>query len=400
MFQGNNHDQHDIMDHDHDHETPTGPIKVDNQTIFTQKFAKRFTQIYEGMINVLKQLKDTKRVNEVLKNEFHEREDHDRKRAFTPVSFNTTPQRTPKFPDPEKYGGAREELESFKYAFRAKLRANYNWYPTTDMKFDYAFSCLKNVARTQMLFKMNERNVLKFYSAEKLLRSLNVNFSNQNKKQTAQNKIRSLKMGKKPFAEYLAEFQQHIGDTGFDIDNQKYSFLTSCSWELQKLLVQHDIDRMTFDEMVSTCQVLWTRDQLANQAKPKNYPNFTHPISAPNSNIPSTNNNNVRGYMIPSSTTTTFAQPPAIAPTDQGDPMDLSTSKGPRKPLTPEERKYRFDNNLCFYCGKPGHRIMDHKTTTQRVNFVTPVPSVTSSATATAPLAIEASPATQQQGKI
>ena len=68
-----------------------------------------------------------------------EREDHDRKRAFTPTFFNTTPQRTPKFPDPEKYGGAREELESFKYAFRAKLRANYDWYPTKNMKLDFFF---------------------------------------------------------------------------------------------------------------------------------------------------------------------------------------------------------------------------------------------------------------------
>ena len=138
IFQGSNHDQHDIMNHDHDHETPTGPIKVDNQAIFTQEFAKRPTQIYEGMVDVLKQLEDTKRVNEVLKNEFHERENHDRKRTFTFVSF-TTPQRTPKFPDPEKYGGAREEFESFKYALRVKFRVNYDRYPTEDMKFDYTF---------------------------------------------------------------------------------------------------------------------------------------------------------------------------------------------------------------------------------------------------------------------
>ena len=65
------------MDHDHDHETPTGPIKVDNQIIFTQKFAKKPIQIYESMVNVLKQLKNTKRVNEALKNELHERKDHD-----------------------------------------------------------------------------------------------------------------------------------------------------------------------------------------------------------------------------------------------------------------------------------------------------------------------------------
>ena len=100
---------------------------------------------------------------------------------------------------------------------------------------------------------MSEGNVLKFHSVEEFLRCLNVNFGDQNKKQTVQNKIRSLKLGKKLFAEYLAEIQQHIRDIGFDIDNQKYSFLTGCLWELQKLLVQHDTDQMTFDEMGFIC---------------------------------------------------------------------------------------------------------------------------------------------------
>ena len=54
------------------------------------------------------------------------------------------------------------------------------------MKFDYTFFCLKNVVRTQMLFKMNEKNVLKFNSADFFLRSLNVNFGDQNKKQTCE----------------------------------------------------------------------------------------------------------------------------------------------------------------------------------------------------------------------
>ena len=269
------------------------------------------------------------------------------------------------------------------------------------MKFDYAFFCLKNVVRTQMLFKINEKNVLKFYSTEKLLRSLNVNFGNQNKKQTAQKKIKFLKMGKRPFAEYLAEFQQHIKNIDFDIDNHNF-FLTSCSWELQKLLVQHDIYRMTFDELIFICQILWIRDQLANQAKPKNYPNFTHPAS--NSNASPTNDIFfVRGYVTPSVSRfttpfiTTFVQSPVFAPTDQNDPMDLSASKRPRKPFT-TEKKNRFDNNFCFYCGKPGHRIMDHKITIQRVNFVTPATTVTSPTKI--PFAIETPFVPQQQGKI
>ena len=217
---------------------------------------------------------------------------------------------------------------------------------------------------------MNENNVLKFHSTEKLLRCLNVNFGNQNKKQTVQNKIRILKMGKRPFGEYLAEFQQYIKDTGFDIDNQKYFFLTGCSWEFQKFLVQHDTDQMTFDKIVSICQILWIKDQLTNWVKPKNYPNLTQPVS--NSNASLTNNNIffVCGYVTPqfprftTPAIITTAQPSAK---DQSDFMDLSTSKRPKKLFIPEERKYLFENNLCFYCGKPGHRAMDHKTTTHQV---------------------------------
>ena len=127
---------------------------------------------------------------------------------------------------------------------------------------------------------------------------------------------------------------------------------------------------MTFDKMVSICQILWIKNQLTNQAKPKNYPKFTHPVS--NSNAFSTNSTFlVRGYMTPSISLfttpfiTTFVQPLTPAPIDQSDPMDLSVFKRPRKPFTFVERKYSFDNNLCFYCGKPEHRTMDHKITIQ-----------------------------------
>ena len=86
IFQTSNRDQRDVMDHDHNHETPTGFIKVDNQIIFTQEFAKKPIQIYKSMVNVLKQLEDIKRVNEVLKNELHERKEH-KKKSFYPSLF-------------------------------------------------------------------------------------------------------------------------------------------------------------------------------------------------------------------------------------------------------------------------------------------------------------------------
>ena len=76
--------------------------------------------------------------------------------------------------------------------------------------------------------------------------------------------------------------------------------------------------------------------------------------------------------------------------------MDLSASKRPKKLLTFEKRKYRFEN-LCVYYGKPGHRIMDHKITTHQINFVISIPIATLSIMT--PFAIETLFATQQQKK-
>ena len=80
---------------------------------------------------------------------------------------------------PEKYGKVRKKFESFKYIFRVKFRTDYDRYPTKNTKL--IFFCLNNVVRTQMLFKINEKKVLKFHSIGKPLHCLNINFGDQNK---------------------------------------------------------------------------------------------------------------------------------------------------------------------------------------------------------------------------
>ena len=79
---------------------------------------------------------------------------------------------------------------------------------------------------------------------------------------------------------------------------------------------------------------------------------------------------------------------------DQKDPMDLSAFKRPRNFFTPEKRKYRFDNNLFFYCDKPKHRVMDYKITIYQINFVI------STSLTTVPFAIDFFLQKTQQGKI
>jgi hypothetical protein len=53
---------------------------------------------------------------------------------------------------------------------------------------------------------------------------------------------------------------------------------------------------------------------------------------------------------------------PGIRALDNKPNPEINAFQGkPKKQekLTPEERKHRMDNNLCLYCGKPGHKAQD-----------------------------------------
>jgi len=52
---------------------------------------------------------------------------------------------------------------------------------------------------------------------------------------------------------------------------------------------------------------------------------------------------------------------------------EINTTQGQRRTpfkkhgkLTPEQRQYRFDNNLCMYCGKQGHKAINCKAPGQK----------------------------------
>ena len=160
------------------------------------------------------------------------------------------------------------------------------------------------------------------------------------------------------------------------------------------LLVQHGTDRLTFDEIIKLSIALIPRIQLANQNRLKNYNSAFF-----SNNIYVCPTLSITSQSPAQHQVTTIYINPAQPQFDHNDPMDLSaTNRGFKKPLTAEQKKYRFENNLCLYCGKSGHRIFDHKfiRLTQRINFV--LRTFTPTLLPPAQLAVE-SPPTPNQGK-
>ena len=191
----------------------TSPFKrIADLVSFQQQVKNNFQKTYEEIRDVAKRLEKTENVNQALRDENYEfisvneslntiiqafqqeilvKEDQLKTRLLTP--FIVPHQRNPKFPNFEKFGGVREELEPFKFNFRAKFQANGDWYPDENGKLNYAFSRLKSFAQSQIFFKLDPTNVLKIRTVEFFLQCLDVNFGDQNKKQTTQNKIQVLK---------------------------------------------------------------------------------------------------------------------------------------------------------------------------------------------------------------
>ena len=165
----------------------TSPFKrIADLINFQQQIKNNFQKTYEKIRDVAKQLEKIENVNQTLRDENYElnsanetqnttiqafqqkilvKKDQLKKCLFTPF----TVQRSPKFPNPEEFGGARDELEFFKLNFRVKLQANGDWYPDEDGKFNYAFSRLKSLAQNQIFFKINPTNVFRIHTVEKLL---------------------------------------------------------------------------------------------------------------------------------------------------------------------------------------------------------------------------------------
>ena len=191
----------------------TSPFKrIADLTSFQQQIKNNFQKIYEEIRDVAKKLKKIENVNQILRDENYElnstneiqnttiqafqqkilvKKDQLKKRLSTP--FTVSPQRNPKFPDPDLFGGTRDEFEFFKFNLKAKLQANGDWYFIEKGKLNYAFSRFKSFAQNQIFPKMNFNNILKINTVEKLLQCFDINFGDHNKKQTAQNKINALK---------------------------------------------------------------------------------------------------------------------------------------------------------------------------------------------------------------
>ena len=139
-------------------------------------------------------------------------------------------------------------------------------------------------------------------------------------------KIHNLPMGSKEFNEWYQEWSMYARQADVDEQTRMYAFRKNLNQSLHQKIVQMSPQPGTMVDLVKAARDLDKNWRM-------------------------------------------FAGPPRSGPRrlgiraldDKANPEINAFQGKPKKrgKLTPDEHKYHMDNNLCLYCGKPGHKAQD-----------------------------------------
>lgn len=159
-------------------------------------------------------------------------------------------------------------------------------------------------------------------------------FYDPDEARSAAHRMRELKQ-KRSAAEYTSEFRELVAILGWTEEAQlRHQYYQGLKDHVKDDLATRD-DPATLDALIRLAIQIDNRHYTRSLEKKENAGHTTHrPTPRPQPRVEPT--------------------PPPPPASQQYIPMDLSATNSRR--ITPQERKRRFDNNLCLYCGQSGHR--------------------------------------------
>lgn len=263
--------------------------------------------------------------------------------------------RSAEHPDPDPFDGDAMRLPHFLREMAFKLRANGDWYPTEDSKLIYFISRLKGKAFGQVQGRIDQDGNINFTNVAEVVAILQVAFGELDEKASAQEKLLELKQGHRPFAVFVAEWQEFVLKSKFD--NEALMTLLKKAVHPALLtrysfLPKNDVPT-THDTMVTCFRNLDAQVRMADSSY--------HKKGNGNSNAP----NNNRSTPVPA------YNPPITSAND--DAMDLSllniagnvvwtaqdvaNARRPQNPAEQAARKlYNTKHGLCHWCSSDKHK--------------------------------------------
>jgi len=263
----------------------------------------------------------------------------------------------PKLADPEPYSGSRIHLIDFLSKCRLKFAGQPSKFTTENSKIYYAGSYLREQAYSwfQPLLTAaqdpNRPNPEEFESFETFATALSAIYGDPDLEASAERQLNTLVQGGS-VAQYNAEFQRLRQYVKWDESALKNRFYLGLKDGIKDWLATQErsttlkdlIDKATRHDARKYERF---QEKKNPSAPPPRSPNAQPKAPQPQiAEVPST------GLKVPSHTT------------DGTVPMEIGTRR-----LTEAERERRRVNNLCYYCGEPGHTSFNCTKKPKRIPF-------------------------------
>lgn len=269
--------------------------------------------------------------------------------ASTPRSY-----KEPKINSPAPFKGNKSESEEFILKCQSVFDICHRTYPDDRTQLAFVFNLLQGDAyqwiKPALLSAIKPAYVLtwKDFQLEFLK-----NFSDSDVKETSRQKLKALKQSG-PATSYATDFKKYSMYLSWGDEALRQAFFDGLKLDVQdRLLSPHRF--ATLQDLVDSA-IEW--DNLLFQRR------RAHNSSSRTSRL----NTDQQSSTRPSS----FTSSKTVQTSTNGPwPMEVDAAQ-PRKPLTQAEKDYRKKNDLCMYCGKPGHQVENcrSKPTKSKVSVV------------------------------
>lgn len=288
--------------------------------------------------------------NEELNLRLRDLEARTQEQRHAPMASPSTPQhqstsavfngevKEPQVSLPEKFDGTRSKFRGFINQVRLITILQPQRYPTDVARVGLVGTLLTGQALSWFA-PLFEKNATILNNFEAFLEAFAEAFSEHDKTRSATTKIRNIRQGARSASTYASEFRQLACDINWDEPALISQFYYGLQDGVKDLLLTLP-DPLTLDEAIN--QAIKCDNRLFERRQDRR--TLSTPLQRPSYSASSAN---------------AYVTKPA-----EVEAMQLDATRF--KPLTEQEKKRRREQDLCLYCGRPGHRANNCMVKNQR----------------------------------
>lgn len=271
-------------------------------------------------------------------------------------------ERTTKLPDPPVLRDATTDIDSWISKMTRKLHGNADHFSTETLKISYVDSRVEGDAWKHLEARLDLKSKKPFTNAEQMFDVLRKAYGDVNKKRTAMNKFRDLRMTK-DFSSFWAEFQV----LSSQLDHSESTLIDELKFKLTPALsraMAGGVIRPTdLHEYAEQCQRAW-QDLQDIDVRTSSYARHGRTTNANTST--NTRNQATTGQPSNQPTTSSYSRPPASASNQSRTRIRPDETRLSAEDITRLRREER-----CFRCKEVG----DHRPCTRDWKPMSVLPS-------------------------